>query len=121
MLEDFQKPARPLTSDEVRARLYEHYLHAGGRVLIDLLPKLLPRSHRFVFTQDYIAPWNTMIDDQNKITDSLGWNFAGWYLEYWEDAQIMNVPSSDWSELMEQTAPHQWDIDGIDVVKEIVS
>ncbi|EYE97372.1 uncharacterized protein EURHEDRAFT_375951 [Aspergillus ruber CBS 135680] len=77
MLEDLQRPARPLTSDEeVRARLYERYLHAGGRVLRELLPKLLPRSDRSVFTHGDIAPWNVMVDDQNKITDILGWKFC---------------------------------------------
>lgn len=122
ILEDLHKPARPLTSDgEVRARLYERYLHAGGRVLRDLLPELLPRSEHSVFTHGDIAPWNVMVDDQNKITGILGWKFAGWYPDYWEYAQIMNVPFSDWSEWMERTAAHQWDIDGIDAVKEIVS
>lgn len=122
ILEDVQKPARPLMSDEeVRARLYERYLHAGGQVLRDLLPELLPRSDRSVFTHGDIAPWNVMIDDQNKITGILGWKFAGWYPDYWEYAQIMNVPFSDWSGWMERTAAHRWDIDGIDAVKEIVS
>jgi len=122
ILEDLQKPARPLTSDEeVRARLYERYLHAGGRVLRDLLPELLPQSDRSVFTHGDIAPWNVTIDDQNKITGILGWKYAGWYPDYWEYAQIMNVPFSDWSEWMERTAAHRWDIDGIDAVKEIVS
>jgi hypothetical protein len=72
LIEDLQKPARPLMSDtELRARIYECYFHFGGRRFEHQLPDMLPRSNSSVFTHADIVPRNTMIDEQNKITGIL--------------------------------------------------
>lgn len=65
LLENLQEPARALTSDsELRARIYERYLHFGGRRFESLLPDMLPRSDSWVFTHADIASRNIMVDEQ---------------------------------------------------------
>ncbi|KAN0071826.1 hypothetical protein V8E54_010422 [Elaphomyces granulatus] len=48
------------------------------------LPDMLPRSDCTVFTHADIAPRNIMIDEQNKITGILDWEY---YPDYWGYAQ----------------------------------
>ncbi|PLN74733.1 hypothetical protein BDW42DRAFT_198146 [Aspergillus taichungensis] len=107
MLEDLQRPPRPLLSDaDVRARIYERYLRFNGLRYKDQLPRMLPRSERSVFTHADIAPRNVMVDEENRVTGLLDWEWAGWYLDYWEYAQIMRPAfKGDWSGWMEKTAP----------------
>ncbi|KAF7712233.1 Aminoglycoside phosphotransferase [Penicillium ucsense] len=122
MLEDLQKPARPLSSDsELRARIYERYIHSGGTRYENSLLDMLPRSERSVFTHADIAPRNVMVDEQNKITGILDWESAGWYPDYWEYAQILRPAfCGDWSVWMEKTAPQQWDIRGINAARKVL-
>lgn len=122
LLEDLQEPARPLTSDsELRDRIYERYLHFGGRRFESQLPDMLPRSDSSVFTHADIAPRNIMVDEQNKITGILDWEYAGWYPDYWEYAQIMRPAfQGDWSMWMDRTAPQTWDLSGINAARRVL-
>lgn len=46
---------------------------------------------------------------QNNVTGVIDWEYAGWYPEYWEYAQIMRlVVWGDWSVWMDKTAPQRW-------------
>lgn len=90
MLEDSQEPGRPLTSDwELRARIYDRYLHFEGSRYVNQLLNMLPRSKRSVFTNADTASRNIIVDEQNNVTGILDWGSVGWYPEYWEYAQIM--------------------------------
>ncbi|OQE44712.1 hypothetical protein PENCOP_c002G01014 [Penicillium coprophilum] len=122
MLKDLQRPARPITSDmELRARIYERYLHCGGRRYENQLLDMLPRSEHSVFTHADIAPRNLMVDEQNIITGILDWESAGWYPDYWEYAQIMRPAfRGDWSVWMKKTAPQQWDLQGINASRKVL-
>lgn len=122
MLEDLQKPARPLLSDsELRVRIYERYNHHGGTRYENQLLDMLPRSECSVFTHADIAPRNVMVDEQNNITGILDWEWAGWYPEYWEYAQIMRPAFwGDWSVWMEKTAPQRWDLGGINAARKVL-
>ncbi|KAJ5114412.1 hypothetical protein NUU61_000171 [Penicillium alfredii] len=120
MLEDLQTPARPLLNDpEVRARIYERYIHCGGRDKNQLFD-MLPRSERSLFTHADIAPRNVMVDEQNHITGILDWEWAGWYPEYWEYAHIMRPAFwGNWSVWMEKTAPERWNLEGINAARKV--
>ncbi|KAF3390735.1 hypothetical protein DPV78_011256 [Talaromyces pinophilus] len=122
LIEDLQEPARPLKSDsELRDRIYERYLHFGGRRFESQLPDMLPRSDSFVFTHDDIAPRNIMVDEQNKITGILDWEYAGWYPDYWEYAQIMRPAfQGDWSMWMDRTAPQTWGLSGVNAARRVL-
>lgn len=122
MLEDLQEPARPLSSDyELRARIYERYLHCGGSRHENQLLDMLPRSERSVFTHADIAPRNVMVDEENNITGIIDWESAGWYPEYWEYAQIMRPAFwGDWSIWMEKTASQRWDLAGINAARKVL-
>lgn len=122
MLADLNEPARPLMNDsDVRARIYERYCHFGGRRYEHQLPDMLPRSDRSVFTHADIAPRNIMVDEQNNVTGILDWEFAGWYPDYWEYAQILRPAFwGDWSRWMERTAPQRWDISGINAARRVL-
>lgn len=122
LIEDLQEPARPLTSDsELRDRIYERYLHFGGRRFESQLPDMLPRSDTSVFTHGDIAPHNIMVDEQNKITGILDWEYAGWYPDYWEYAQIIRPAfQGDWSMWMDRTAPQTWDLSGINAARRVL-
>ncbi|OQD65848.1 hypothetical protein PENPOL_c005G08540 [Penicillium polonicum] len=122
MLEDLQKPVRPLTSDlELRARIYERYFHCGGSRYKNQLLDMLYRSECSVFTHADIAPRNVMVDEQNMVTGILDWESAGWYPDYWEYAQIMRPAFwGDWSVWMEKTAPQRWDLEGINASRKVL-
>ncbi|EFQ97358.1 hypothetical protein MGYG_00397 [Nannizzia gypsea CBS 118893] len=122
LLADLEDPARPLKSDpDLRARIFERYLHFGGRRYEHELPDMLPRSNRSVFTHADIAPRNIMIDEQNNITGILDWEYAGWYPDYWEYAQILRPAFwGDWSEWMDLTAPQKWDLSGINAARRVL-
>ncbi|CAL5872659.1 uncharacterized protein PFLUO_LOCUS6925 [Penicillium psychrofluorescens] len=122
MLEDLQKPARPISSDsELRTRIYERYIHCGGTRYENQLLDMLPRSERSVFTHADIAPRNIMVDEQNNVTGILDWEWAGWYPDYWEYAQILRPAFwGDWSIWMERTAPQRWDIGGINAARKVL-
>ncbi|PIG89649.1 hypothetical protein AARAC_008927 [Aspergillus arachidicola] len=106
LLEDLQSPPRAITSDsDLRACIYERYVHFGGRRYEHELPDMLPRSDRAVFTHGDIAPRNIMADENNNITSIIDWEYAGWYLDYWEYALILRPAFwGDWSIWMERTA-----------------
>jgi hypothetical protein len=122
MLMDLRDPAHPLMNDsDLRARICERYVHFGGTRYEYELPDMLPRSDCSVFTHADIAPRNIMVDDQNKVTGILDWEFAGWYPDYWEYAQIMRPAFyGDWSMWMDRTAPQRWDIKGINAARRIL-
>ncbi|KAL1847948.1 hypothetical protein Plec18170_008362 [Paecilomyces lecythidis] len=122
MLADLENPPRPLMNDsELRARIYERYLHCGGRRYEHELPDMLPRSEHSVFTHADIAPRNIMVDEQNKVTGILDWEWAGWYPDYWEYAQIMRPAFyGDWSRWMDRTAPQRWDLTGINAARKVL-
>lgn len=67
---------------------------------------MLPLSETSVFTHADIAPRNIMVDEQNVITGILDWEFAGWYPDYWEHAQMFRpaVKCKDWPAWMDRTA-----------------
>ncbi|KAL2829273.1 kinase-like protein [Aspergillus cavernicola] len=122
MLQDLNNPPLPLTNDaKLRARIYERYLHYGGRQYERTLPDVLPRSYRSVFTHGDIAARNIMVDDDNNVIGILDWEFAGWYPDYWEYAQIMK-PSyhGDFQDWMGRTAPQAWDITGINAARKVL-
>ncbi|KAI1935755.1 hypothetical protein LOZ66_004990 [Ophidiomyces ophidiicola] len=122
LLEDLGDPARPLTSDtDLRNRIFERYLHFGGRRYKHQLLDMLPRSDCSVFTHADIAPRNIMIDERNNITGLLDWEYAGWYPDYWEYAQILRPAFwSDWSAWMDLTAPQKWDLSGINAARKVL-
>jgi hypothetical protein len=122
LLEDLKEPAQPLMNDsDLRARIYERYFHFGGRRFEHQLPDMLPRSDCSVFTHADIAPRNIMVDEQNKVTGILDWEYAGWYPGYWEYAQIMRPAFwGDWSIWMDRTAPQRWDISGINAARRVL-
>ncbi|KAB8210130.1 kinase-like domain-containing protein [Aspergillus parasiticus] len=91
----------PLLED-LRARIYERYLYFGVRRYEHELPDMLPRSDRAVFTHGDIAPRNIMVDENTNITGIIDWEYAGWYPDHWEYAQILRLALwGDWSIWME--------------------
>ncbi|WEW60771.1 hypothetical protein PRK78_006259 [Emydomyces testavorans] len=123
LIEDLEEPRRPLLTDEdLRARIYERYLYFGGLRYKDQLPQMLPRSSYTVFTHADIAPRNIMVDEKNRITGILDWEYAGWYPDYWEYAQIMRPAcrTGDWQKWMNLTAPQKWDITGIAAARRVL-
>ena len=122
LLEDLQSPPRPLTSDsDLRARIYERYLHCGGSRYEHVLPNMLPKSDRAVFSHGDIAPRNIMADENGNITGIIDWEYAGWYPDYWEHAQIMRPAFwGDWSIWMDRTAPERWDLSGINASRKVL-
>lgn len=121
VFEDLQKPARPLSSDEeIRARIYERYLHYGGLRYENELLDMLPQSKHSVFTHADIAPRNIMVDEEKNITGILDWELAGWYPDYWDYAQIMRPAFwGDLSVWMEETAPQRWDLSGMNAARKV--
>ena len=122
LLEDLQAPPRPLTNDsDLRARIYERYLHCGGSRYEHELPDMLLKSDCAVFTHGDIAPRNIMVDENCSITGIIDWEYAGWYPDYWEYAQIMRPAFwGDWSIWMERTAPRRWDVSGINAARKVL-
>lgn len=122
LLQDINDPPRPLFNDtELRARIYERYLKCGGLKYENTLPDMLPRSSETVFTHGDLAPRNVMVDDQNNITGILGWEYAGWYPDYWEYAQIMRPAfDGDFKDWMDQIAPKKWDLTGINASRKVL-
>ncbi|EQL38787.1 hypothetical protein BDFG_00318 [Blastomyces dermatitidis ATCC 26199] len=123
LIEDLDRCGTPLYTDEdVRARIYHRYLHFGGLRYKNELPDMLPRSSCTVFTHADIAPRNIMVDDHYHITGILDWEYAGWYPDYWEYAQIMRpaCQTGDWQKWMDLTAPRKWDISGIAAARRIL-
>lgn len=122
VLEDLQSPPRPLRSDsDLRARIYERYLHCGGRRYEHELPNMLPKSDRAVFAHGDIAPRNIMVDENGKITGLIDWEWGGWYPDYWDYAQIMRPAfAGDWSRWMERTAPERWDVSGLNASRRVL-
>jgi hypothetical protein len=123
LIEDLQRPPRPLYTDsELRSRIYERYLHFGGHRYKNQLYDMLPQSYCSVFTHADIAPRNIMVDEKYQITGLLDWEYAGWYPDYWEYAQIMRPACQvgDWQEWMDLTAPQKWDISGINAARRVL-
>lgn len=125
MIEDLQQPPRPIRNDdELRARIYERYLYANGRKYEKVLPDMLPRSFKSVFTHADIAPRNVMVNEEYQITGILDWENAGWYPDYWELANI-TAPASqcgDWQSWMVRTAPEEFrcDLQGINAARAVL-
>ena len=110
------KPPVPLRSDtEVRARIHSRYITWGGHTYAKVLPDMLPRSTRSVFTHADIAPRNILADDSGHITGLIDWEMAGWFPDYWEVANIMKPTGSsigyDWQNCMMQTMPSEFRVD----------
>lgn len=122
LLQDLKDPPRPIFNDsELRERIYERYLNCGGLRYENTLPDMLPRSSESVFTHGDLAPRNIMVDDHNYITGILDWEYAGWYPDYWEYAQIMRPAfDGDFKDWMDQTAPEQWDLTGINASRKVL-
>jgi thiamine kinase-like enzyme len=122
MLEDLQEPARPILSDsDLRARIYERYLYHGGSRYENQLLDMLPHSQRSMFTHGDIAPRNILVDEENNVTGVIDWEYAGWYPEYWEYAQIVRPAFwGDWSVWMDKTAPQRWDLRGINAARKVL-
>ncbi|OJJ76237.1 hypothetical protein ASPBRDRAFT_401142 [Aspergillus brasiliensis CBS 101740] len=122
LLEDLRTPPRPLRTDaELRERIYERYLHCGGLRYEHTLPDMLPRSDKSVFTHGDVVPRNIMVDDQNNITGILDWEYAGWYPDYWEYAQIMRPAFyGSFQDLMNKTAPQRWDLTRINASRKVL-
>lgn len=100
-----------MNDSELRVRIYERYLHFGGRRFESQLPDMLPRSYSSVFTHADIAPRNIMVDEQNKVTGILDWEYA----------QIMRPAfEGDWSMWMDRTAPQTWDLNGINAARRVL-
>ncbi|ODM20326.1 hypothetical protein SI65_03379 [Aspergillus cristatus] len=112
LLEDIQDPPRPLTSDsDLRARIYERYLHCGGSRYEHELPDMLLKSDCAVFTHGDITPRNIMIDKSCAITGIIDWEYA----------QVMRPAFwGDWSVWMERTAPRRWDVSGINAARNVL-
>lgn len=82
---------------------------------------MLLKSARSVFTHGDIAPRNIMVDENGNITGIIDWEWAGWYPDYWEYAQIMRPAFwEDWSVWMERTAPEQWDLAGVNDARKVL-
>ena len=98
LLKDDEDPPRPLYTDEaVRVRIHQRYFRYNGQRYADSLPSMLPHSEVSVFTHGDVAPRNIMVDKSCRITGFIDWELAGWYLEYWEYANIMKPTwDKDW-------------------------
>ena len=126
LIREFEDHDTPLTTDEeVRARIYDRYYYYGGRKYEKVLPDMLPRSSKSIFTHSDIAPRNIMVDEDFKITGLLDWERAGWYPDYWELANI-TAPAcggcGDWQEWMVRTAPEEFrcDLQGINAARAVL-
>ncbi|KAL5332672.1 kinase-like domain-containing protein [Aspergillus crustosus] len=122
MFKDWEEQPRHLMSDAmVRARIYDLYLRAEGRLYEDILSDMLPRAQASIFTHGDIKPHNILIDEQNKVTGILGWEHAGWYPDYWEYAQAIRYDlQGDWPDWMEKTAPRKWDLTGLNAARNVL-
>ena len=109
------------TDEELRARIYERYLHFNGGSYPENLRDRLPRSSTSTFTHGDLCPRNIMVDSSGRITGVLDWENAGWYPDYWEYANILK-PSvdDDWMEWMDRTKPVKWDIAGIMLARRVL-
>ena len=121
------KPPVPLRSDtEVRARIHSRYITWGGHTYAKVLPDMLPRSTRSVFTHADIAPRNILADNSGHITGLIDWEMAGWFPDYWEIANIMKPMGSstgyDWQECMKDTMPSEFavDLQGINAARVVL-
>ncbi|KAI5300879.1 hypothetical protein KEM55_004198 [Ascosphaera atra] len=123
-LEDPQEPPRPIRNDdELRARIHDCYTDYGGRKYEGKLIDMLPRSERQVFAHSDIAPRNILVGQDGAITGIIDWEFAGWYPDWWEYANIMGPANSDcgdWIKWMHETAPRTWDLSGINAARRVL-
>ena len=122
LLQDLEHPPQSLyTNKAVRVRIHQRYLRYYGERYADQLPGMLPQSKAFVFTHGDVAPRNTMVNEECRITGIIDWELAGWYPEYWEYANNMN-PSrdKDWQSWMERTATQRWDLSGIVAARRVL-
>ena len=118
-------PAEPLRSDAaVRERIFDQYTKCNGLSYADGkdLPSLLPRSDKSVFTHGDIAPRNIMVDEDGRILALLDWESAGWYPDYWEYANLIQLSGdSDWKAWMARTRlEERWDITGITMARRVL-
>lgn len=82
---------------------------------------MLPKSNCTVFMHGDIAPRNIMVDDNCNITGLIDWEYAGWYPDYWEYAQIRSPAfRGDWKIWLGQTAPERWDLSGIHASRKVL-
>lgn len=72
-----------MNDSDLRARIFERSPHFGGSLYEREPPYMLPRSDCSVFTHMDIAPRNTMVDEGDKVTGLLDWEYAGLYPDYW--------------------------------------
>ncbi|KAL4915960.1 hypothetical protein BDW62DRAFT_212266 [Aspergillus aurantiobrunneus] len=96
LLEDLNRPPRPLMSDsELRTRIYEKYLNAGGCVMN--------------------MSWGTC---PHGVLD---WEHAGWHPNYWEYAQTMKPAFyGEFQDWMGRIAPQTWNLTGITASRKVL-
>lgn len=69
---------------------------------------MLSKSDHAVFTHGDIERRNIMVDEC-RVIGIIDWEYAGWYPDYWEYAQIMRPAFwGNWSVWMERTTPERW-------------
>ena len=60
------------------------------------------------FTHANLCPKNILVDDATRICAIIGWEFSGWYPEYWEYTQMChNTPKTmlDWLDAITKVMP----------------
>jgi hypothetical protein len=125
LIEHLKTPPTPLLSDsQLRERIFERYLHFGGRRHEKDLPQMLPLSQHSVFTHADIAPRNIIVDENHRIAGLIDWERAGWYPHYWEYATIMSPACrcGDWQDWMDRTAPRSFtcNLQGITAARRVL-
>ena len=77
----------------LRRRIVSRYFVFGGdsyRDDFDLFD-ILPQFRVSVFAHGDHCPWNVIMDEQYQITAVLDWESSGWFPDWWEYYQMMNV------------------------------
>lgn len=104
----------------LRRRIVSRYFVFGGdsnRDDFDLFD-ILPQFRVSVFAHGDHCPWNVIMDEQYQITAVLDWESSGWFPDWWEYYQMMNVctpEEREWKHMkwMDRTKPQPWNISGI--------
>lgn len=80
-----------MNDSDLRARIFERSPHFGGSQYEHELPGMLPRSDCSVFMHMDIAPRNILVDEGDKVTGLLDWEYAGWYPGYWGICDLLSM------------------------------
>lgn len=70
----------------------------------------LRTDHRLVFSHGDLSQHNIIVKD-NKIMGLIGWEYAGWYPEYWDYVKFFDRYSQyrDWRDLAKDIFPQSYD------------